>query len=182
MANTFYEVPVDVRGTKIISTFSDEEKATLDTLEGVWIFWKVADVDNKRDLYYAWKSTWPKECRIIERDFSNFFNDIVDHEEREGFGTRSAEVPTGEFTPISKNEESIPQSQPLKDPAFEIEGEPDEDEEVSDEELVNFLHPAWKGDEVPIEDVQEETRPKSRYEMMMEALSSGNRKPLGGKN
>lgn len=188
MANTFYEVPVQNGKTQLVYAFLDEEKQTLDTLDGVWIFWKVPQID-RRDtnvLYYAWKSTWPKECRIIGRDFATFFNEIVEHEEQEGFSTKSASEIHGQFVPVSRSNEeissSIPQSQFSKDPAFEVEGEPDEvdNDSISDQELINYMHPTWPGFET---EAKEETPiTKSRYELMMEELSKGKIKPFGGTN
>lgn len=175
--NTYYDVETVKGKTKLISPFTDEEKQTLDTLQGVWIFWKKPDDVRDFDLYYAWKTTWPKENRIIDRDFAGFFNAIVQHEEMEGFNTRSSEEPSEELTPVS----SIPESALLRDPAFEIEGEPEED--ISDNDLIQYMHPAWKS-VVPAESSEpdEPLKEKTRYEKIMDELSRGGRKPFGGTN
>lgn len=174
--NTFYNVPTQKGKTQLISPFLDEEKETLNTLQGVWIFWKKPDDVRDFDVYYAWKTTWSKENRIIERDFANFFNAIVQHEEMEGFNTMSSEELSEELTPVS-----IPESALTKDPAFEVEGEPKED--ISDNDLVQYLHPAWTG-VVPVEpnESSEPPKEKTRYELMMEELSKGKIKPFGGTN
>lgn len=175
MANTFYEVPIQNGKTQLIDAFLDEEKQTLDTLDGVWIFWKVPQTD-RRDtnvLYYAWKSTWAKECRIIGRDFATFFNEIVEHEEQEGFSTKSASEIHGQFMPVSRSNEEISSS--IEEEPDEVDGDP-----ISDQELVNYMHPAWPGFET---EAKEETPvAKSRYELMMEELSKGKIKPFGGTN